>query len=236
MSGFWYIGIMRFSIDRNIFATFPGLHLGVVEARGIDNAGSSTELMELVRAQQERIRATMSLGSYSEDPRFVAWQEAYGAFGGKPKKYRCSVENLYRMTLEGMDLRHINTLVDLYNLVSLKHKLPVGGDDLDRIEGDIRLTFATGEESFVILGAEGIDHPKPGEVIYRDDKEVLCRRWNWRECDKTKMAETTKNALLVVEGLPPATKEDVTTATKELMDLIEHFCGGKGLILVLGAG
>lgn len=98
--------------------------------------------------------------------------------------------------------------------------------DLDHVVGDIVLTFAKGNERFIPLnGTESIP-PKPGEVIYRDAEDVLCRRWNWRECDKSKMTIESKNVCLVVEGLPPLSAEDVERISTELGAEIERFCGG----------
>ena len=105
--------------------------------------------------------------------------------------------------------------------------VPVGGDDIDKIDGDIMLRFATGSEPFIRLNSDEIDHPKEGEVIYTDDKEVLCRRWNWRECDKSKMTENTKNIILVVEGLAPVTKEDIEIIINDLAEMIGKYCGGE---------
>ncbi|NIO44280.1 MAG: hypothetical protein GTN36_01865, partial [Candidatus Aenigmarchaeota archaeon] len=155
------------------------------------------------------------------------------SFGAKPKDYKCSVESLLRMILKGTSIRHINKIVDIYNYVSIKHIIPVGGDDADRVEGDIILKFANGTEKFIGLGSQELKNPRSGEVIYLDDKEVLCRRWNWRECDKTKMTEDTKNVLLVIEGLPPVTKEKIEEAAKELVSLIAKFCGGEASYYLL---
>jgi lysyl-tRNA synthetase class 2 len=83
------------------------------------------------------------------------------------------------------------------------------------------------------LNSEETTHPHEGEVVYADDKEVLCRRWNWRESDKSKMTEEIKHAVLVVEGLPPASKEEVETAAQELKGLIERHCGGEASVHLL---
>jgi len=131
------------------------------------------------------------------------------------------------MVLEGVELRSINKVVDLYNYISLKHTIPVGGDDIDKVDGNIELKFALGTEPFTQLNSDRIDSPKEGEVIYADDKEVLCRRWNWRECDKSKMTESTKNVTLVLEGLPPVIKEEIGSAISELAELVKKFCGGE---------
>jgi len=81
-----------------------------------------------------------------------------------------------------------------------------------------------------------VDHPKEGEVIYADSKEVLCRRWNWRECDKSKMTEQTRNVALVVEGLFPVSEKDVRAIAEEPGQVIEKCCGGKISTHILHAG
>jgi len=218
---------MRFCVDYRIFDKFPDLYLGVVIAKGMDNLGAADELWPLISAHQEEIRANTSSEILSQLPRIASWRRAYSAFGAKPKKYKSSVESLYRMVLKGIDLRHINTIVDVYNYMSIKHMVPVGGDDISRVEGDIAIRFAQGGEMFRPLNSEEVEHAKEGEVIYMDNVEVLCRRWNWRECDKTKMTEETKEAMLVVEGLPPVNREEVDRIVEELRRLVERFCGGE---------
>ena len=111
--------------------------------------------------------------------------------------------------------------------------IPAGGDDIDKIEGDIMLTFAQGDEDFIELNSREVKFPKPGEVVYKDRNEVLCRRWNWRECDKTKMTEKIQNAALVVEGLPPFTKDEVEQIIKELAALIQKYCSGTARYFIL---
>jgi DNA/RNA-binding domain of Phe-tRNA-synthetase-like protein len=226
---------MKFKIDDKIFEKYPTLNIGVVIVKGIDNRGESPDALSMLSEQSSSIKSTYNLETLKDVPKINAWREAYSAFGAKPKKYTCSVENLYRMILEGINLRHINKIVDIYNYISLKHMVPVGGDDIDKVDGDIVLRLATGEEPFIRLNSDEVDHPKEGEVVYVDDKEVLCRRWNWRECDKSKMTEQTKNITLVVEGLSPVTKEEVQTIVEELGQLVEKFCSGEISINILNA-
>ena len=131
------------------------------------------------------------------------------------------------MILNGTQLRHINKIVDIYNYISIKHMVPVGGDDIDKVDGDIVLKFAEGDEPFTELNSEEIKNPRSGEVVYVDDKEVLCRRWNWRDCNKSKMTEESKNIALVIEVLPPVTKEKVEQIIEELGGLVQKLCGGE---------
>ena len=218
---------MKFKINDKIFEQYPSLNIGIVIVKGLDNTGESPDILSMLTEQSETIISQVDFESLKEVPKIKTWREAYSAFGAKPKKYTCSVENLYRMILEGVHLRHINKVVDIYNYISLKHMIPVGGDDIDKVDGNITLRFATGVEPFIRLNSDEVDRPKEGEVVYADDKEVLCRRWNWRECDKSKMTEQTKNVTLVVEGLSPVTKDDVQSIVEELGQLVEKFCGGE---------
>lgn len=217
---------MKFRIDPAIFSSFPGLHIGVIRARGLDNHGDCPELTEKVEKLQAEIRERFGRERLSDYPKIQNWRDAYAFFGAKPKKHRSSVENLYRMTLEAGGLRSINKLVDIYNYVSLARMIPIGGDDLDRVEGSIELRFAAGDEPFRPLGSQQLQRARMGEVIYADEKEVLCRRWNWRESDKTKMTEQTRDVLLVCEGLPPVTHVEMEKIVNELARLVKEYCGG----------
>jgi len=226
---------MIFAVSEEIFGKFPDLCLGVVIAADLHNRGEVNELWTLISAQQEAIRANSRAEALSESPKIAAWRRAYADFGAKPKKYLSSVESLYRMILRGIDLRRINPLVDVYNYVSIKHMVPVGGDDISRVDGDITLRFASGGEMFQPLNSEGLESAKEGEVIYTDDVEVLCRRWNWRECDKTKMTGETTEAMLVVECLPPVGREEAGMIIGELSRLVQKFCCGRTRLEILYA-
>jgi lysyl-tRNA synthetase class 2 len=75
----------------------------------------------------------------------------------------------------------------------------------------------------------GTDKPEPikkGEVIYRDDKEVLCRSWNYRECEKTKITPSTKNVCLVLEGLEHTKTDELHAAIAHLKQLLHKYCQG----------
>jgi len=218
---------VKLKIDTRIFEKFPGLKIGVVTARNIDNHVLNEEIMQLIREKEREIRENYDTETLSQDPKINSWRGAYSSFGAKPKKYKSSVESLYRMVLKGLDLRHINKIVDLYNYISLKRMIPAGGDDMAKVDGDVTLKFAVGDEPFTSLNSTERETAKEGEVVYADSKEVLCRRWNWRECDKTKMTEETKDVILVIEALPPVTREELEEVEEDLSRLIIKYCGGE---------
>ena len=219
----------RLLVTDEIFAAFPEAVLGVITAQGIDNSGSGDDaILGPLRQEEERIRATLAGIQLSAHPHIAPWREAYRKFGARPKDHPSSIENLVRRVLKGWTVPHINPLVDLYNTISLRHLLPVGGEDLDRIEGDVRLTLATADEAPVhLLGEAEARPPEPGEVIYRDELGTLCRRWNWKEAERTKLTAGTRRAFLVIEGLPPVGRDLVAQAAEELAARVREHCGGE---------
>lgn len=213
---------MKFFIDPAIIKLFPNVKIGLLVIKGFDNQKNDAKTTSLLRQTEEAIRSKYTLEEVSILPKIADWREAYRKFGFKPSSHRSSVEALFRRVLQGKELPLINLLVDLYNLISIKHVMPVGCDDMDHVNGNIRLTIADGTEKFVMLGTDKLEEIRKGEVVYRDDQEVLCRSWNYRECDKTKITESTKNVCLVLEGLDYTSKEEIMNALSELRILLSR--------------
>ena len=195
-------------------------------ARGLDNSGESAELTGLLREAEANTRTNLAGITVSQHSHVAPCREAYRQFGAKPKKYPSSIENLIKRTLKGEELRPINPLVDLYNVVSLRHLLPVGGEDLAQIQGDLRLTIAgDNEPATTMLGEKEARPPYVNEVIYTDDIGAICRRWNWKEADRTKLTAETTDAVLVLEILPPVERAVLDGGMADLANLIQQFCG-----------
>lgn len=218
---------MNLIIADTIFDEFPELVLGVVILHNIDNSQNRPEITEMLRQAEAALPVKFGSTPVIEHPYIATWREAYRKFGAKPKDYPSSVENLTRRVLNGATIGHINNLVSIYNTISLRHILPVGGEDLDKIVGDILLTRASNDEpSVFLLGEKEARTPRAGEVIYKDEVGAVCRRWNWKEADRTKLTQETKNAFLVIESLEPVPRDAVETAIRELADLVKQYCGG----------
>ena len=225
---------MQFRIAPTIFEDFPEVRIGVVTAQGLDNHGSDPAITSQVREAETALVESFRVGNVTEHPRIAPWREAYRKFGAKPKKHLSSIESLARRAIKGDTLRSINKLVDIYNVVSLRHIVPVGGEDLDRIEGDIVLVRASDNEAPVrLLGEAEERSPSNGEVIYKDDRSAICRRWNWKEADRTKLTEDTRRAVLVIESLPPVAGDELEKAVDDLADLIQRHCGGETVTTIL---
>lgn len=221
---------MKFKINPKIFEGFDNPVIGVILAKGIDNRGNNPEIQKLIREEEANLRKKLEGIEISQHSNIAPWRETYRKFGSKPKDFRCSAESLCRIVCKGVELRKISPLVDLYNLISIKYILPVGAEDLDKMQGNLELTFADGSEEYTPLNEAENDPPMPGEVIYRDDVGVICRRWNWREGDRTKITKETKNAIVVIESVAYIPMKN---AVEELEELIKKYCGGETSISYL---
>jgi len=222
-------------IHPEIFEMFPGYCWGKVVCWGIDNRRGLEEGALLLREVEERVRTDDTLGDIVAHEKILAWRQAFSRFGARPSKYQASVEALVRRARRGDALPPINALVAVYNALSLRFLVPVGGDDLDLVSGGMHLRIAKGDETFIPLGAEADDPPEAGEVIYVDDAKVLCRRWSWRQGESSKISAATTNAVLNIHGLPPSTPDEITRATETLATLVRQVCGGHALSYVLSA-
>lgn len=222
----------RFIIEPSFWSLFPAARIGVVIVRVVDNARHADACAALLRDAMGEAARRIGDADMATHPAVAPWREAYRAFGVKPAKQRSSIENLLRAAVAG-SLRSINPLVDLYNAVSLRHLLPCGGEDLGAIRGDIRLTRAVGGEDFVPLGSTEPQPPQPGEVIYRDDVGVICRAWNWRETERTKLTARTTDAFLCIEAVPPTNAVAVESACSALAALVMEHLGGTSSVHLL---
>src|SRR3989344_2394311 len=222
---------LDFEISKELREKYPNLRLGVLVIEGLDNS-SDVSIAKMFR-EQERVFKEKYFGKdLSSIKGIKAWREAYSSFGAKPKDYKSSIEALAKRVLKGEQLPPINTLVDLYNYISIKYVLPVGGEDLAATKGKIRLRFAQGNEKFSKIGSDLNEPPEKGEVVYADDLGVLCRRFNWREADRTKLTEKTKKAIVVMESLN--SDDSLEEAVVELASLVEKYGRAKVGKFVLG--
>jgi DNA/RNA-binding domain of Phe-tRNA-synthetase-like protein len=229
---------LSLTVSPDVRAIAPGFTHVAIEAHGLVNGPSTEESSALLDDAARRLATRLDGRAPHEDPHMTAWREVYTAFGSKPSRTRNSAEALAKRALSEAGLPRINVLVDLYNAISVAHLIPVGGEDLDRIQGGMHLVRATGEEDFVTVagGEETVEHPDAGEVVWRDETGVTCRRWNWRQGPRTRLTEDTVSALFLLESLAPMPVAEVEAAGAELAELLGKFSPGARIDVRRAAG
>ncbi len=171
------------------------------------------------------------------DDHLAAWAEAYRAFGARPNRTPCSAEALRKRALKQGALPAINAVVDVYNALSLRYAIPVGGEDMAAYSGSPRLIVADGSEPFETTanGEPAIETAEPGEVVWRDDADVTCRRWNWRQGPRTRLTEASTAMWFVFERLDPMPLAAAEEAAAELVGYLRQLAPGlQADVAVLG--
>ena len=233
---------MQIRIDEDLFKAFPGYVRHVVIAEDLDNRGGPEDhasLEALLREAESAVRADDAFADPRMHPRLAAWRDAFQSFGVNPNKCPPSVFNLIKRVRSGTAMPFINPLVCLFNILSLRHCIPAGGDDLDKVVGDIRLGCADGTEIYTPLGKpDEVEHPVPGEVILMDtgNQSVFCRSWCWRNGHPSRIEATTRRVTINLDALPPVSPEEGLQAAQELVALLLGACGGRARIERLDVG
>jgi DNA/RNA-binding domain of Phe-tRNA-synthetase-like protein len=205
-------------------------------ATDLKNGTSPEELTLLMRSAEEAVRQRLTLEQVTSEPRLNSWREAFRSVGMKPADFRPSVEGLVRRALHGQELPSINALVDIGNVISLQHLLPVGGHAMDELNEDMNLRMASGEEEFIPFGSDQMEHPEKGEIILAAGNTVLTRRWIWRQANFTLTLPETKTMVFNLDAMPPIGESELENIANEMMELIHQYCGGKLEYTVLKKG
>jgi DNA/RNA-binding domain of Phe-tRNA-synthetase-like protein len=207
------------TVDAAVLALRRDYRAMLLTADGL-RGGPSDEVSEpFLAAAESTARRHLDGGPPESLPHAAAWREAYRTFGAKPQRTRPSVEALLRR-LKPDGLPRIDRITDVYNAVSIAHVLPIGGEDRAFYTGPPRLVRADGDEPFdTTAGGEPVvEHPDAGEVVWRDDDGVTCRRWNWRQCTRTRITAATTSAVFILDALDPLTDDAVGAAADALTD------------------
>ncbi len=219
----------QFVTEDSFWELFPDARIGVVVAHGMKSADQvpPEDASALARALAEangKADQHLNSNTISQNQVVAVWRDAYQRFKTK-KGARCSVENLLKRVLKGNPVGSITPSVDVYNIVSLTHALPVGGEDIDAMEGDIRLGITRGGDPFRPLGEDEDAPTLEGELCYRDDAGAICRCWNWRDGERTALTDDSQKAFLIIESVDPSRSDDLDAAVDQLADLVQRYLG-----------
>jgi DNA/RNA-binding domain of Phe-tRNA-synthetase-like protein len=219
-------------IEKEIFEKFPEFNRGIIVIENLENKNADIEIQKMLDEEmQKRAKEGDPSTSSGQDilqSEFIkVWDEIYQTLGVNPNKFPPSIKSLLKRVSKGGQIPFINSVVALFNIISLKYLIPCGGDDVKTIKGNLKLGIAKGDENFTSLGSTELQHPDVGEVIYFDDetKNVMCRRWNWRNGDFSKITTETKKIVINIDGI--GEESLIVSACDELASLLSKYCGAK---------
>ena len=227
---------MKFSISPAVFEKLPTACFGVVAVLDAvpspeADAAIAVRLAEAVTDCQ----AALAGVALKESPEILPYREAFRALGQNPNKYPCSIEALLTRIAKGKGMPSINTLVDLGNAVSLRHRLPIGAHDIATFrDGVLEVRPAVEGDRFLPFGGGEPELPDPGEVVYVSGGEVRTRRWTWRQSETGKITPETRSVLYPVDGFLDHNRQEVLAARDELAELAKTLLGASVSVGFIG--
>ena len=207
----------KFTVDPAVFAKWPDYCLGVVVVEGFDNAAPSPAIDAMLDQSAADFAARHAGDNVRELPGVKACREAFQALGMNPNKFMVSIEALAKRVQKNGALPHINPLVDLGNALSLRHEVPMGAHDIDKMEPcGIAVRFAGEGDTFLPMGEEAVEVMPEGELCYVSGHTVKTRRWMWRQSEDGKITAETSHVFFPIDGFASVNKDAVLAARDAL--------------------
>ena len=182
------------SIDKSLYSVYPEIRLGLLrfyaDVKGPDERFWSYMNKEVL----PQVRSAIEGKEWSNIPGIAGSRAAYKAFGRNPGRYRVSSESLIRRVRREDELYHINSVVDVNNLISVKSGLSVGSYDLSNIHGPITLRKAKHDEGYTGIGKDFID--MENMLVLADDDGIFGSSMS--DSTRAMVTENAKDILTVI--------------------------------------
>jgi len=213
------------SIDPGLFKRYPSLKMGIVLVRGVKVEvgvkgldGFRQGILENHRLSIEEVNRSSVIQSY---------RKIFREMGIDWHSRRPTGEALLRRIAQGKEFPAVNNVIDVGNLAVFKNHLSCGVFDLKKVDFPIVLKAVSGQETVKLIGSNEETILKDGEICYFDQKGPFAIDLCYRDIVRTSVDPKTTDLLLLTEGVFEISELQVGQMLKDLMDLIQRFCGGK---------
>ena len=216
-------------VDPALELEFPGLRAVELTVRGLTvrNSDAGLEAWKTTVYEETR-KGGKTLETVKDDRLFKAYRDFYWKVGIDPTKTRPAAEALTRRVLGGREIPAINTLVDVCNLVSLKTRIAIAAFDCAYLRPEALLfRRARAGESFLGIG---MSHPILLEgieaVIEDTEYHDLAAFYPFRNAERSKVTESTREAFLLMCGVPGIDDRPLEWAKALCQEFVTRFCRG----------
>jgi len=198
--------------------------IGIIN--GIKPEKDNSELHRLKEAVYKEVRAKYAVEALKDNPAVRAYRDFYWKLGVDPTKTRPSGEALLRRVLHGNELPNISTVVDAYNLASLKTIIPISGFDINRVSPPFSVRFGRDIEVFAGIGMDKPMSLTDKTLVLADENRVLCI-YPYRDSDYTKIGMQTRNAIIVGYGASGILENQLKEAVETTLSFIKQVSNGE---------
>jgi DNA/RNA-binding domain of Phe-tRNA-synthetase-like protein len=142
--------VISLSIAPEFKTRLPAVAVGCLSAT-VKNSEHDDHLWQEIEAAVQRY-AGLTMEEGRKRPPIKALRDAYRTLGNDPTRYRGSNEALLRRIVQGKGLYHVNTIVDINNLVSLENLLSAGTFDLELVQPPVVFRAGQAGEAYAGIG------------------------------------------------------------------------------------
>jgi DNA/RNA-binding domain of Phe-tRNA-synthetase-like protein len=213
------------SWSQDVSRKFPSLQICLGEIREVCNQKTNEQIQSLISTVYEETRDAYRVETLKDNATVRAYRDFYWALNIDPTKTRPSGEALLRRVLHGDALPRISTVVDAYNLASMKTMIPISGFDADRLKPPLQVRFAD-NEAFTGIGTDKPTLLTDKTLVLADMQRVLCI-YPYRDSDYSKITLDTRNVMITAYGSPGITENQLKSAAQTTLSYIEQTSEGK---------
>ena len=182
------------SIDKSLYSVYPEIRLGLLRFLAKVEETDEQFWTYMNTEVLPQVKSSIEGKEWNEIPGIRGSRAAYKAFGRNPGRYRVSSEALIRRIRRGDELYHINSIVDVNNLISVKSGLSVGSYDLGTIHGAITLRKARAGEGYTGIGKDFLD--MENMLVLADEDGIFGSSMS--DSTRAMVTEKAKDILVVI--------------------------------------
>lgn len=205
------VKFMKISIENQILENYPQYKMGLVK---IMSTNQNWEKLHLLTKYEKSL----------VDPKAVQteWLKIFSDMHASERRLP-SVVALWNIIDQFGALKPINYFVDAYNYISVKHGIPMGGYDIQKLPYP-ELTLQHDIQGGVKLQPMGLSGQlekikDSSEICYYCGDIPVCRYWNHKDSEITKIDENTSDVLIMFDILGDLTP--LKNAMTELIEIIK---------------
>jgi len=211
---------MTITIDTELKSKLPDMILGgfIVDVKVSE---PQSTLLALLDDEVKKLETIHTPESIRELSTVKANKNAYRTLGKDPNRYRVAAEALLRRVANGKGLYHINNVVDILNLISVKTGFSICGYNYNAIEGDVSMGIGAENEPYQGIGRGDVNIEKL--PVFRDAKGAFGNPTS--DSTRTMVTDDTTQFLMIIIGFEG--KEPINTALDEAVALLQKYAEGK---------
>lgn len=185
---------MKIQVDKKLLEVYPEIRLGVLHFQTNVKKSDDNFWTYMNNEIAPKVISLIEGKEWNEISGIKGSRAAYKAFGRNPGKYRVSSEALIRRIRRGDELHHINSVVDVNNLVSVESGLSVGSYDLAHIHGVITFRKAEKGEGYNGIGKDFLD--MENMLVLADDEGIFGSSMS--DSTRAMVTADTKDVMVVI--------------------------------------